>query len=178
MNEPSDLIDLRCEGTVELTITDKNGVVKDRRVVHNRIVDFGLEMIASLITGQPNDPDFISGPTYCAIGSENTAVSPSDVRLHGHLIRKRFDTVERKDNNVTFTTTFLPAEPNYKNVRVGEVGLYNADVNGVMMNRAVFATMHKYIDDTLTIRWTITINAQPSDYDTVFADETPPPTGP
>lgn len=176
--EPIEQINLECQGIVELTVRDKNGVIKDRRTIHNRVVDDGLELIASLIAGEQNDPEYISLPTHLAIGSENTDVSNSDHRLHGHLIRKPFDSVERRDNNVTFTVTFLPGEPNYKDVRIGEAGLYNAAQDGVLLNRCVFATLHKYLDDTLTVRWTIIINAQASEFDQTWEDETPVPTGP
>ena len=169
---------IECEGIVELTLKDKFGNIKDHRKVHNRIVDTGLDLIASLITGQPNDPNFISRPLYIGIGSESTTVTASDVRLHGHLIRKRIEQTERVENNVTFTANFLPGEPNYQNVRIGEVGLYNAPTNGVLFNRCVFSSMYKEIDDELTIRITISVYGQESKYDTLRPDDTPTPTGP
>lgn len=169
---------LQCEGIVDVTIRDHDGNIKDHRIAHNRVVDSGLDLIASLITGQPNDPNFINRPLYIEIGSENTTVTSGDTRLHGHLIRKKFERVERNDNNVTFSVTFLPGEPNYQNVRIGEVGLYNAPTDGVLFNRCVFSSLYKEIDDEMTIRITITIHAQSSKYDSLRPDDTPTPTGP
>lgn len=164
---------LQCQGIVDITLRDKYGNIKETRHVHNRIVDTGLELIASLITGKPNDDNFIDKPTCIGIGSDNSRVQASDTKLLGHLIRKNFSKVERKNNNVTFTSVFLPGEPNYHNVRIGEVGLYNASTGGTLFNRCVFGTLYKEIDDELTISITITINGQPSKFDSLRQDDTP-----
>ncbi len=161
-------------GTVDIQLFDRNNNLKQHIETHNRIVDTGLQMIASLIAGPDNDENYITLPTYMAIGSESTAVLSSQTKLINELYRVEFDSVVRTNNAVEFTATFGPAQPNLGRVRVEEVGLFNAESEGVMLNRCVFATVNKASDDTLIIRWTVTIHSLQSPYDTIPEDDTPP----
>lgn len=163
------------EGTFEIVVLDKDNNVKQKITHHNRIVDSGLELIASLIAGEDNDPQFISRPTHCAIGSDNKQVASSDKALGNEVYRKQFDKVVRTNNNVEFTTTFLPSEPNLQRCRIQEIALFNSDSEGTMFNRCVFSQINKYIDDTLIVRYTITLNSVESPYDEEWEDETPSP---
>lgn len=162
-------------GNVDMTVLDKDGNVKEHIETHNRIVDTGLYMIASLIGGNDHTgEEVIGGVNAMAIGSENTEVLASNTKLVNEVFRKGFDSKIRANNNIEFTTTFLPNEPPVKRVRVCEVGMFNntEPEQGVMLNRAVFATVNKSMDDTLIIRWTITVDSIPSPYDEEWADET------
>ena len=161
------------EGKFDITVLDKDGNIKQHVTNHNRIVDDGLELIASLIAGQENDPQFISRPTYCAIGADNKEVASTDKALGNEVYRKAFDKVVRTNNNVEFTTTFLPAEPDLNRCRIQEVALFNSNVGGKMFNRCVFSQINKYVDDTLVIRYTVTLNSQDSVFDQEWEDETP-----
>ena len=163
------------DGKFDITVIDKYGNIKQHITNHNRVVDGGLELIASLIAGEDNDPQYISRPTYCAIGADNKSVESTDTALGNELYRKAFDTVVRTNNNVEFTTTFLPAEPDLQRCRVQEVALFNANDDGVMFNRCIFSQINKYVDDTLVIKYTLTINASESPYDNEWEDETPTP---
>lgn len=166
------------EGKFDITVLDKDGNIKQHVTNHNRIVDDGLELIASLIAGQENDPQFISRPTYCAIGADNKEVASTDKALGNEVYRKAFDKVVRTNNNVEFTTTFLPAEPDLNRCRIQEVALFNSNVGGKMFNRSIFSQVNKIKDDVLRIVYTITLNSQESPYDKEWEDETPQPPSP
>lgn len=162
---------LAASGNVEVTVFDKDGNIRDRYVHHNRVVDGGLELIASLIAGEDNDPQYISRPTYCAIGNGEKDVESTDTALQSELYRKAFDSVVRTNNNVEFTTTFLPAEPALQMCKIFEAGLFNANVGGTMFARVCISQISKYQDDTLQIKWTITLNAVSSPYDSSWEDK-------
>ncbi len=163
------------KGNVDITVLDSNGDVKQHIETHNRIVDTGLFMIASLIGGNDHTgEEVIQGPVAMAIGSEDTEVLASNTELVNEVFRKGFDSKIRANNNIEFTTTFLPNEPPVKRVRLAECGIFNniEPEQGVMLNRCCYSTISKYQDDTLIIRWTITMVSKESEFDTVWEDET------
>ena len=163
------------KGNVDITVLDSNGDVKQHLETHNRIVDTGLFMIASLIGGNDHTgEEVIQGPVAMAIGSEDTEVLASNTELVNEVFRKGFDSKIRANNNIEFTTTFLPNEPPVKRVRLAECGIFNniEPEQGVMLNRCCYSTISKYQDDTLIIRWTITMVSKESEFDTIWEDET------
>ena len=164
---------LQVNGKFVVEVIDKDGNLKQRVEQHNRVVDTGLEQIASLIAGPNNDSNYISIPTHCAIGSESRGVTSSDTKLINELYRNVFDKVTRTGNDIQYKTTFLPAQPDISNCRVEEVGLFNAATEGCMLNRCVFQPVYKTRSDTLIITYTLTIMAVTSTHDEVLEDETP-----
>lgn len=164
---------LQVKGEFVLDVFDKDGNLKQRVEQHNRVVDTGLEQIASLIAGPDNDTNYISIPTHCAIGSESRGVVSADDKLVNEVYRNVFDKVTRTGNNIQYKTTFLPSQPDSDNCRIEEVGLFNAASKGCMLNRCVFQPIYKARDDTLIVTYTITIMAVTSTHDQVLEDETP-----
>lgn len=164
---------LNAVGQVQIYIYDKNNNLKQYVKTHNRVVDTGCEMIASLIAGPTSDSNFIDRPVAMALGGNITNVISNDTSLHDEIIRKRFDKVERVGPTVHFTTTFLPGEPQYRDdgeyhfTKFCEVGIFNsdADKSGTMLNRAVFAVLQKGDDDTVKIIWSVTIVGLDSKFD-------------
>lgn len=167
---------LNAVGQVQIYIYDKNNNLKQYVRTHNRIVDTGCEMIASLIAGPTSDSNFIDRPVAMALGGDITNVIANDVGLHDEIIRKRFDKVERVGPTVHFTATFLPGEPYYESTsaydyhytKFCEVGIFNSDTakSGTMLNRAVFSVLQKGDDDTVKIVWSVTIVGLASKFDT------------
>lgn len=165
-------------GKYDLTVVDSKGNVRQHVNKSNRVVNTGLAMIASLIAGPDKDPNYISRPTHNAIGSIQNDVNPTDTKLIGEVFRKSCDSIVRTNNAIEFTTTYLPGEPDLERVRICETGLYNAETDGTLFNRCVFSQINKYRDDTLIVKYNLTINAQDTVYDDVdhVPDETPPTT--
>lgn len=163
----------RVKGDVDIDVIDHNGVVREHRSIHNRVVDSGLELLASLVAGEQNDDQYIGRPTHCAIGSDSTDVTSEDTTLAHEVFRNQFDSVKRTNNNVEFVTTFQANQPESDRTRIEEVGLFNGASGGTMLSRAVFAPINKYRDDVVRINWVLTFNYVPSQYDTVWDDTTP-----
>lgn len=159
-------------GRVKLEVLDQNGNVKYTSQFNNRVVDTGLQMLASLLAGD-GDESPIGRPTHCAVGSDSTDVTSEDTALAHEIARVPFDSITRTNNNVEFVATFGPSQPDVDRCRIAEVGLFNADTGGTMLSRAVFADVNKYKLDIVRISWTITFNYVPSEYDSVWDDDTP-----
>lgn len=169
---------LTATGKYDLTVLDENGSVREHVEQSNRVVDSGLALIASLIAGSDNDPNYLSRPTHSGIGTVQNDVKPTDTKLIDEVFRKPCDKIVRTNNSIEFTTTFEPGEPNLERVRICETGLYNAETGGTLFNRCVFSQINKYNADTLIIKYNLTINAQETVSDNVddTPDETPPET--
>ena len=165
---------LKAVGEVDIYVYDRTNKLKQHVHTHNRVVDTGCQMIASLLAGPTSDGNYIDRPVACALGSNITNVIANDTALHQEVIRKRFDSVERTGSTVHFTTTFLPGEPastspdTYQYTKFCEVGIFNSDVanSGTMLNRAVFSVVQKGEDDTLKIVWSVSIVGLDSKFDT------------
>ena len=55
--------------------------------------------------------------------------------------------------------------------KIFEAGLFNANVDGTMFARVCISQISKYQDDTVQIKWTITLNAVSSPYDSSWEDK-------
>lgn len=154
-------------GEIDFHLYDSTGKLKEHRHVCNRVVMTGCELIASALVNNKT-----TLPSHIAIGKggPDGTVAPelSDIALQGEVIRKPFDEgfpkiLENSKNSIVFTSTFGPNEPTDVNTPITEVAIFNADSEGVMLNRSTFAVVNKNKDDTLRIDWTVTIVSSSSD---------------
>ena len=114
----------------------------------------GIKFISQAITGQGTP--FNSANARLAVGDGNGAFSSAQVDLQGtNKLRKAMDTgfpvVEAP--TVTFKTTFEPDEANFS---WNEWGIFNAENNGVMLNRVVESNGTKQPNQTWVLEVAIT----------------------
>lgn len=147
----SKLIDnIKMMGELTITLTDKDGNIKDTRHEKNLVVNDGLDFICARMVGAT--PNIMS---HMAIGSDSTPAAGGDTTLT-ELGRVALTSDNQSANTVTYVATF--------NAGVGtgavvEAGIFNAASNGDMLCRTVFSVVNKAADDIMTINWTITLNA-------------------
>lgn len=150
----------KLKGELTLTVKDASGKIKDSRHITNKIVMTGCNMIASALSGEiaRNESTMIGIPTHIACGDGMAIPTVNDVALEHELARVPFDINPKRDgNSVTFQATFGPGVPNADNTTMTEVGIFNAETNGTMLNRATFAVVNKSVDDTVIINWVVTV---------------------
>ena len=137
-------------GDVTLVLRDVNGNIKEKQEFHNLVVTTGCEIIASQLSD-----GLIAKPNYMAIGSGTVEPKKTDKALGSELHRNQF-TVNGNRNGaqVTYKAVFGAGEGTGA---VTEVGIFNAETDGAMLNRATFAVVNKAPTDSLEITWTITI---------------------
>ena len=145
----------KAKGRVGIVVKDKDGKVKEKRDIPNKVVDNGLAFIASRMIGTSS-----SVMTHMALGtnSGSTAESTSNINALDSQIgsRKAFTTAASSSGAVvTYVCQFGTGEGTGE---VREAGIFSAATAGTMLCRTVFAVVNKDANDTMTITWEITLS--------------------
>ncbi len=140
---------IKVTGQVCITVTDKNGQVKDRREIKNLVVTAGKTFIAARMVGTP------TAMSHMALGSDNTAAAVGDTALGTELGRVALASATSSGAVVTYTASF-PAGT--ATGAVVEAGILNADTSGTLLCRTVFAVVNKGADDAMSVTWAITVS--------------------
>ena len=138
-------------GDVRLVLTDANGNLKDKREIHNLVVDTGNNLLASRLASA-------SSPVigWIALGTGTNAPAHGDTTLQTELVRLA-TTVSGgtvTNNSILFQQTFGAGTGTGA---LTEAGLFNAVSAGVMAARTTFSVINKGSGDILTVYWTLTI---------------------
>ena len=142
---------LKLRGDVALVLRDKDGNIKDERLIENLIVDTGLNFICDRMK------DDETAMTHMALGSGSTAAAAGDTTLGSQLgSREALDSSTVTSNQIVYVASF---EAGDATGAVTEAGIFNASSGGTMLCRTVFSVVKKAADDTLTVNWTITFTA-------------------
>ena len=146
---------LKLAGQLNIVIRDKDGNVKESRLVENLVVNAGLAYIISRMVGTAK-----AVMSHMAVGSSATAAAAGDVDL-GSILGSRktltSSTITGANNEkVTYIATFNAGEGTGA---ITEAGIFNASTAGDMLCRTVFSVVNKGADDTMTITWVITLSA-------------------
>lgn len=142
---------LKLRGDVALVLRDKDGNIKDERLIENLIVDTGLNFICDRMK------DDETAMTHMALGSGSTAAAAGDTTLGSQLgSREALDSSTVTNNQIVYVSSF---EAGDATGAVTEAGIFNAASGGTMLCRTVFSVVNKAADDTLTVNWTITLTA-------------------
>ena len=144
--------ELKLRGDVAIVLKDKDGKVKDSRVIHNLVVNSGLTFICSRMGGTS-----AGVMSHMALGSGTTAASSGQTDLVSILgSREALDSTSASSNTITYVSSFEAGEGTGA---VTEAGVFNAASSGTMLCRTVFAVVNKQADDTMSVTWTITLTA-------------------
>lgn len=145
--------DIAVLGKFSIELFDKNNKLKKHTIVHNRVVNTGLNMIAEWFGHNPNE---IQHLTLFAIGTDGTDVTGKETKLLAQVASAPLVNDPVRDHtSVLFEGKFGPSVPSTRQL-IRECGLING-VGGNLFNRCVFAPINKGPDDTLIIRYTITV---------------------
>ena len=139
---------IKVTGQVCVTVTDKNGHVKDRREIKNLVVTTGKTFIAARMVGTP------TAMSHMALGSNNTAAAVGDTALGTELGRVALASATSSGAVVTYTASF-PAGT--ATGAVVEAGILNADTSGTMLCRTFFAEVNNGADDAMSVTLAITV---------------------
>ena len=143
---------MKATGRLSIVVKDKNGAVKETREVENLVVTSGLEYIASRMANTDNGV-----MSHMALGSGTTAAAAGDTALGSELGRVAFTSDTVNGSQLVYVAAF---DPGTGTGAVTEAGIFNVASAGTMLCRTVFDVVNKAADDSLTITWTVTIQAQ------------------
>lgn len=145
---------LKLKGLISLTVTDKDGNLKDEREIKNVITKTGLAQIA-LLAGASGDAF-----TYLALGTGATAATSDDTALETETsasgLARAAATVSRVTTTVTNDTlqlakTFTAGA----SAAITECGILNAATDGVLLGRQVFSAVNVVSGDSLAVTYKV-----------------------
>ena len=143
---------LKITGTLHITLTDKEGNIKDQRIIKNLVVSAGLNFIASRMAG--TSPGVMS---HMAIGTGTATPAASDTDLQSIAgSREAIDSTTVTNNTVAYVAAF---EAGDQTGAITEAGIFNASSGGDMLCRSTFTAVTKEADENMSITWTITVSA-------------------
>jgi hypothetical protein len=139
----------KLKGDVLIEVFDPvTGEVKDKREIHNLLVDTGLAYIASRMVGTASGV-----MSHMAVGTSGTSPAAGNTTLGAEVARQSLTSGTAASNVVTYVASFAAG------VGTGalqEAGMFNASSGGTMLCRTTFAVVNKGASDAMTITWTVT----------------------
>jgi len=148
---------LKLSGQLNIVLRDKDGKIKEERVVKNLVVTTGLNYIASRIKDATE-----TAMTHMALGSGTTSAAAGQTGLVTLLgAREDLDSTTVTDNAVAYVSSFGADDGSSADTSgaVTEAGIFNASSGGTMLSRTTFDVINKAEDDTMSVTWTITLSA-------------------
>lgn len=146
---------LKVKGLISLEVTDKDGNLKDKRLIKNTITNAGLAQIA-LLAGDASAVPF----TYLALGTGTTAAAATDTALETESsasgLERAAATVSRVTTTVTNDTLqLLNAFTAGASAAITECGIFNDASVGTLLGRQVFAAVNLVSSDVLTVTYKV-----------------------
>lgn len=145
-------------GTVTLTLTDKNGNVKQEQTLSNIITAVGLAHMADRISG-------VSSPAamgWMAVGTNAVAAAVGNTLLGAEVARVALSpavsivTTTQANDTILYQATFGAGVGTGALTEAGVFGVVTANT-GPMLNRLVFAVVNKGASDLLAISWKVKV---------------------
>jgi hypothetical protein len=142
---------MKATGKVHVVVHDKNGLLKDERIIDNLVVDTGLDWIAARMY----DTAIPVQMSHMAVGTGATAAAAGDTTVETENARVALSSTTVTDNAVAYAATFAAGTGT---AALTEAGILNASSAGTLLARTVFSVINKGASDTMAITWTITIS--------------------
>ena len=141
------------KGELKIVLRDKDGNIKDERLVKNIVTTAGKTYIAARMTDTSQPTDM----SHMAIGTGSTAAVVGDTTLETENARVALTGSEGSPstNTIVYTATFGAGTGTGA---LREAGVLNASSGGTLLCRTVYDVVNKGADDSITITWTITIS--------------------
>lgn len=143
-------------GIFHIVVRDKNGRIKEGRIVKNLITTVGKALIAGRINGSGAP----AAATYLAVGTGTTAANASDTTLGTEITDSGLARVNATVSLVTTTTTndtaqLLTTFTVTGTKAVTEAGILNASSSGTLLSRQVFSAVNVVNGDSLQLTYKV-----------------------
>ena len=143
-------------GIIEIVHRSKDGEVKEKRLVRNKITNAGLAAITAVLLTDVAGNEF----DYIAVGTGTTAAAATDTALETEItdsgLARAAGTGTRVTTTVTNDTAQLATTFSVTGSKaVTEVGMLNAASAGDLLARQVFSALNVVNGDSLAITWKI-----------------------
>ena len=142
---------IKITGWAKIELFGPDGRLKDVREIKNLVVTVGLNHIADQMSDQGED-----AMSHAAIGTGTTAAAAGNTTLVTELDRNALTSKTQSDNKVTYIADWAAGDGTGA---ITEAGIFNADADGTLLSRIVFAAVNKPANDALRITWEHTYSA-------------------
>lgn len=141
---------LSVTGRVVIEVRDREGHLRERRIVRNTVTAAGKAHVADQLSATPTQLPM----SNLAVGSG----TPGSTALGTESFRKAFTSRTSSGGNVTYTGHWDIDDQ--KAATIAEAGLFNsANLGGIMLCSAVFVPpIVKGLHDSLDITWTVQLS--------------------
>ena len=145
------LDNLKVKGVAQLSLLDSDGNEKRTVTTSNLVVDTGLNFIVDRM----KDDETVM--THMGVGTGTTAPTASDTTLETQLgNRELIETSTVTNNSILYRSVF---EAGDSTGQLTEAAIFNASTGGTMLCRVSFDAIDKQANDSLAIKWTISLSA-------------------
>jgi hypothetical protein len=138
----------------------KTGEILDTFKGKNLVVNTGLYSIAARLSGLDTPLNKKGTITFCAAGTDGTAVDPTDTVLGTEIQRKQVSVRDYISGTASFTTFFNTSEANGTLL---ELGLFGDDATSTADSGTMFCRLvinkTKTDSETLTLVWEVSVAA-------------------
>lgn len=146
---------LKLKGLISLKVTDKDGNLKDERLIKNIITNAGLAQIA-LLAGDASAVPF----TYLALGTGTTAAAATDTALETESsasgLERAAATVSRVTTTVSNDTLQLAKTfTSGATAAITECGIFNDASAGTMLGHQVFSAANVVSGDSIALTYKV-----------------------
>lgn len=143
-------------GIFHIVVRDKNGYIKEGRIVKNLITTVGKALIAGRINGSGAP----AAATYLAVGTGTNAAAAGDTTLQTEITDSGLARVNATASLVTTTTAndtaqLLTTFTVTGTKAVTEAGILNASSSGTLLSRQVFSAVNVVNGDSLQLTYKV-----------------------
>lgn len=152
---------IKLKGRVGIVVKDKNGKIKEKREETNLVVDTGLAYIASRMKDTTK-----TAMSHMALGTGTTGADELDTDLEaiasGFTTREALDSTTVTNNEIKYICNFEAGDvASSGTTPITEAGIFNNATpgSGDMLCRVVFSQVNLETTDSISVEWTVTIQA-------------------
>lgn len=142
---------IKMKFNVEVTVRDRDGVIKQVIKEHNLVTTAGKSYLATWLAAASQAGKFMS---YIGVGTGTTAAAAGDTTLETEVETRSLGTLTASTNTWNNTATITATGTH----AITEAGLFSASSSGTMLARVVFAAANLVSGDGITVNWTVTFS--------------------
>ena len=142
---------LQIKGKLHLQLFDKDGKLKDERLVENTVTALGDAYVADCVSDRGE-----TQMSHMAIGTGTPSATALGVELDRNALTSTTQGTGADDNDVIYVGDWAAGDGTGA---LTEAGVFNAASAGIMFISASFSVFNKGADDVLKITWAVTFGS-------------------
>ena len=142
---------MQIKGKLHIQLFDKDGKLKDERLLMNTVTALGDAHVADQLSDQGN-----TAMSHMAVGTGTPTGTALQTETDRNALTSTTQGTAGDDNDVIYVGTWAAGDGTGA---LTEAGIFNDASAGTMFVSSSFAAINKGAADTLVITWTVTFGA-------------------